>query len=255
MAKASGGTRQNSRLSIGGIVKGETAAPVIVGKVPGNAIAAYFQGNIYISKETEDAIKRLLNGTGNEDDMLKLEELLHEIGHAQAHEGKLKQISSPDPRGQDSVQYAMEVMNEIRAREMLADFARKNGIEPLSVDYSKRGARGGYNNKIAILNKVIDALGADKVAVYRDIAQSKEHSVNSLAGILSKHSKLNTQDAQRVVKNIYGNWVEWDDERRGFDGKIKSREGLEKVFGVGSPNIKKPYDYDIAFRIIKQKNK
>lgn len=253
MAKNSGGTRQNSRHTIGGIVRNETAAPVIVGKVPGNAIAAYFQGNIYISKETEDAINRLLNSTGNEDDMLKLEELLHEIGHAQADEGKLKQIQSPNPRGQDSVQYAMEVMNEIRAREMLADFAKKYGIKPLSVDYSKRGPRGGYNNKIAVLDKVIDALGADKTSVYRDIAQSKEHSVNSLAGILSKHSKLNTLDAQRVVTNIYGNWVEWDDNRRGFDGKIMSPEELEKAFGAGSPNIRKPYSYDIALKIIRQK--
>ena len=206
-------------------------------------------------------MRRLLNGGYNNEDYLKLEELFHEFNHCVSDTtGLLKQIRGGTITGYDSSSMSMEVMNEIRSRQRLPEFCRILGIkEPELLDYEVRGLRAGYNGKIRTLKRIINELNADEQAIFKSIADATEHSDTSLANILSSHSKLPLKQAEHVVRNMFGYRQEWLDDALlaagKFTGKLSVAERIEafkRKYGADFPNLRQPYDVDIALRIAKK---
>ena len=238
-----------------------TIEVVEIAKIPGGGLASYKNGVIYISQETDAVVRRLLNGGTSHDDYLKLEELFHELNHSIADTTNLlKQIRGGAFNGYDSATISMEVMNEIRSRQRLPEFCRALGIkEPELLDYEARGLRAGYNGKIRTLKRVIEELNVDEQAILRAIGDATEHSDTSLANILAQCSQLPIKQAEHVVRNMYGYYQEWLDDALiaagRYSGKLSAAERVEafkRKFGADFPNLRKPYDADIAVKIAKK---
>ncbi len=252
----------------------------VVDQMPGGQKAAYQNGVIYLKPDDRDAIEALLNGVVNERNLLAFHALVHEMMHAKAEQSGISQNAVLPYNFHNYMESSMEVMNEICARGIIDSIAKKFKIDISGLDYAKTG----YQSRVRVLERVIDALGANKGDVFQAIRSAKAHSDTALAGILAAHSKLTEQEANYVVMNMYGSYSQWQEDKKvasvfgrkkennggyvlggrgGFGSpwdrqsdKKLAREEIKQAmlnqYGSDFPNATKPYNEDIALRIARK---